>query len=412
MPFTTHIIHTSDHGKVISVQVRSSLPSVSSSALKSDSIAGDDSTCKEMDYLTMLNRKLPESIRVIACSPVTTDFNSRFSASSRTYRYFFVVGSLNIPAMALAASYLVGNHDFRNLCKMDLANVSNFRRDVYRAEILKFVENKDKPCASVWMLEIEGIAFLWHMIRCIMAVLFMVGANDEKPEIVLELLDVEACPTKPAYTMACEMPLVLQNCHFENLRLKSSSRVLWALTAHFQAMWEKHQISAARALNCLQHILSHNVPTKDFDSFAMHLSNKKALDKTLSGNTTESKQRGKPTQSTNGDSIISSAEESIADHCVENKAKRMKVEQKSADGYSTSAPEVVNELINWGHALEIFLERYGAVPSSSNVPHIPLMQVWLLLLSRNSFRSTYFIYYCYHRHHLRLFVKEVPRRYI
>jgi tRNA U38,U39,U40 pseudouridine synthase TruA len=36
-----------------------------------------------------------------------------------------------------AASLLVGDHDFRNLCKMDMAHVSNFRRLVlssYSAE--------------------------------------------------------------------------------------------------------------------------------------------------------------------------------------------------------------------------------------------------------------------------------------
>jgi tRNA U38,U39,U40 pseudouridine synthase TruA len=27
-----------------------------------------------------------------------------------------------------AAALLVGDHDFRNLCKMDMAHVSNFRR--------------------------------------------------------------------------------------------------------------------------------------------------------------------------------------------------------------------------------------------------------------------------------------------
>jgi tRNA U38,U39,U40 pseudouridine synthase TruA len=30
----------------------------------------------------------------------------------------------------------------------------------------------------------RGIAFLWHMVRCIMAVLLMVGAGKEDPGIV------------------------------------------------------------------------------------------------------------------------------------------------------------------------------------------------------------------------------------
>ncbi len=32
-------------------------------------------------------------------------------------------------------------------------------------------------------LTIVGNAFLWHQIRCIMAVLFLVGRNQESPEV-------------------------------------------------------------------------------------------------------------------------------------------------------------------------------------------------------------------------------------
>ena len=82
---------------------------------------------KEMDYCTMLNRSLPEDIRVIGWTEVTSKFSARFSAAYRTYRYFFVRRRLNIGAMQEAARKLVGNHDFSNFCKMDIANVSNFR---------------------------------------------------------------------------------------------------------------------------------------------------------------------------------------------------------------------------------------------------------------------------------------------
>ena len=34
---------------------------------------------------------------------------------------------LDIPAMQQAASYLVGEHDFRNFCKMDVEHVLTFR---------------------------------------------------------------------------------------------------------------------------------------------------------------------------------------------------------------------------------------------------------------------------------------------
>ena len=41
---------------------------------------------------------------------------------------------------------------------------------------------------------IEGNAFLWHQIRCIMGVLFLIGQRKESPEVISDLLDVEVCP--------------------------------------------------------------------------------------------------------------------------------------------------------------------------------------------------------------------------
>ena len=78
--------------------------------------------------------------------------------------------------MREAAGYLIGNHDFRNFCKMDVINVTNFEREIYEANIIPFTNsNNDDDEKCVWMLEIKGIAFLWHMVRCIMAILTLVG---------------------------------------------------------------------------------------------------------------------------------------------------------------------------------------------------------------------------------------------
>lgn len=41
---------------------------------------------------------------------------------------------------------------------------------------------------------IEGEAFLWHQIRCIMAILLMIGEGKESPGVVAELLDVNKHP--------------------------------------------------------------------------------------------------------------------------------------------------------------------------------------------------------------------------
>ena len=59
---------------------------------------------RELDYCQTLNRVLPSNIRAVAWSPVTPEFSARFSATARTYRYFFVQRKLDIEAMRDAAS--------------------------------------------------------------------------------------------------------------------------------------------------------------------------------------------------------------------------------------------------------------------------------------------------------------------
>ena len=53
----------------------------------------------------------------------------RFDARAREYKYFIVQdGSLDVDAMREAAGHLVGEHDFRNFCKADVAQVRRRRK--------------------------------------------------------------------------------------------------------------------------------------------------------------------------------------------------------------------------------------------------------------------------------------------
>jgi len=42
-----------------------------------------------LNYVTILNRLLPENIRILSCVPVDRAFHARFSCLSRTYHYYF-----------------------------------------------------------------------------------------------------------------------------------------------------------------------------------------------------------------------------------------------------------------------------------------------------------------------------------
>ncbi len=235
---------------------------------KGEDTVTDKKEITEIDYCDVLNRTLPKEIRVLGWSEVTPEFDARFSAAGRKYRYFFLKKRLDIAAMQHAADLMVGEHDFRNFCKMNIGEVSNFKRRVYSAQILEFSKNTVEPDRSVYMLEIEGVAFLWHMVRCCMAVLSLVGEGKEAPSIVSTLLDIQRVPGKPNYHLAAEEPLVLHACGFDNLHIKWAPKTLWQLTEHYEALYDQHTVAAAQALNCVQFLRTCQIRTADLEKFA------------------------------------------------------------------------------------------------------------------------------------------------
>lgn len=57
----------------------------------------------ELPYVKMLNRVLSQDIRILQWAPVETGFSARFDCKSRTYRYYFPRGDLDVDLMAEAA---------------------------------------------------------------------------------------------------------------------------------------------------------------------------------------------------------------------------------------------------------------------------------------------------------------------
>jgi len=226
-----------------------------------------DAVNDELPYIQLLNRVLPEDIRMLAwCPDPPADFSARFSCRERRYRYFFTQpayapmpgdrgmsttgtgkplrdGWLDIEAMQDAAKRLEGAHDFRNFCKIDPSKqITNFNRNIYRAAITR-VDPRSGPAGYVggvefspggssehtnglsdypdvggppivYTFDVNGSAFLWHQVRHLVGVLFLVGQGLEPPSIVSDLLDVEKTPTRPRYEMATDAPLVLWDCIF------------------------------------------------------------------------------------------------------------------------------------------------------------------------------------------------------
>lgn len=97
--------------------------------------------------------------------------------------------------MQEAGQHLVGEHDFRNLCKMDVGNgVVNFKRRILAVRVERVEGSGGGGGYEMCVATIEGQAFLWHQVRAVMAVLFLVGEGKEEPSIVARLLDVQTHP--------------------------------------------------------------------------------------------------------------------------------------------------------------------------------------------------------------------------
>ena len=100
-----------------------------------------------------------------------------------------------------ASKNLVGEHDFRNFCKINARDgVTNFIRTIQSAEV-KVLDNSDDGY-TMCEVTIVANAFLWHQIRVIASVLFLVGRGKEEPKIVTELLDIEKIKGRPQMTIA------------------------------------------------------------------------------------------------------------------------------------------------------------------------------------------------------------------
>ncbi|KAF9238321.1 pseudouridine synthase [Melanogaster broomeanus] len=187
-------------GQVVSLWVRSALP------------VNGAKPPEELHYVSILNRVLPPTIRVLAWSPVSPDFSARFNCQHRHYKYFFTSHDLDVSLMQQAASYLLGEHDFRNLSKIDPAKqITDFRRRIMRADISP---NK------VYVFDLVGSAFLYHQVRHIMAILFLVGTGLEPPSIIPTLMNssgsslLPIVDRKPEYQMADGLPLMLWDCAY------------------------------------------------------------------------------------------------------------------------------------------------------------------------------------------------------
>lgn len=157
-----------------------------------------------------LNQRLPEDIKVQSSREVPEDFHPRYAACRKTYEYkilnrkmpdptvrkdtYHYYYPLDVEAMNLAASYLIGEHDFTSLSSVH-AQVKRRIRTIYSARVFKE--------GDVIHIKLTGNGFLYNMVRIIAGTLIQVGSGEKRPEDMLAILRGMnrqlAGPTAPAH---------------------------------------------------------------------------------------------------------------------------------------------------------------------------------------------------------------------
>ena len=181
---------------------------------------------QDLELDKILNRVLPREVRVTGYSIVENDFDARFNCLARKYKYYFPAQGLNLRKMQEGAMQYKGTFNFKNFCKVNPTKETRYLRTVSMAYIQPYgsedqepIENnlpeKEKDPRKFYVFVIQGRAFLWHQVRCLVSCLFMVGVGLEEPDSIRALLQEEnvlEAKGRPNYDMAPETPLVLVDC--------------------------------------------------------------------------------------------------------------------------------------------------------------------------------------------------------
>ncbi len=152
----------------------------------------------ERSWILGVNSNLPRDIGVSWVKPVKEDFNARFTALSRRYRYVIYqsmvrpailrskvawsLRNLDADAMHEAAQVLIGEKDFSSF-RAAGCQASHPRREVQFVNV--------SSAGDFTYIDIQANAFLHHMVRNIAGVLMKVGDGRKSIGWVKEVLDAK-----------------------------------------------------------------------------------------------------------------------------------------------------------------------------------------------------------------------------
>ena len=174
------------------------------------------SALSAQEFQRALNALLPPTIRVVAAEEVGPDFNARWSARGKTYRYRIYRGKVVPPmiwryvlhypfpldedAMRVAAARFVGIHDFASFSASTGTEEDDkersTEREIFSTELVRSADNEEL------VFTVKGRSFLRYMVRKMVGTLLDVGRGKLTPADVDRLYELKdrskSGPTVPS----------------------------------------------------------------------------------------------------------------------------------------------------------------------------------------------------------------------
>ncbi len=157
------------------------------------------------EFQRALNALLPPTIRIVAAEEKGPDFNARWSAKGKVYRYRIYRGKvvppllwryvlhypfpLNEEAMREASARFVGVHDFSSFAAStgseDDDKERNMEREIYSTELRRTEDGEE-----LWFT-VHGRSFLRYMVRKMVGTLLDVGRGKLTAEDIDRLYEIK-----------------------------------------------------------------------------------------------------------------------------------------------------------------------------------------------------------------------------
>lgn len=154
------------------------------------------------NWVPALNTKLPKTIRIMDCEEVAEDFHARFSAQSKTYKYFLATNPVLHPllfgrawhlprlldpvSLEQSLSHYIGKHDFRAFAALrgNESEDTCYTRTITEASLT--------TVTGGYEITFTGDGFLYKMVRLLTGAAVQVAQGRLRLDDHLDLLDQSA----------------------------------------------------------------------------------------------------------------------------------------------------------------------------------------------------------------------------